>query len=84
MKETKVLLEEFAAKQHQERLQEIYVDTGVLDCQNRRYQDAIHKYEELYGAGPVELFSAPGRSEVGGNHTEKCWRLPSILTPLQW
>ena len=70
MKETKVLLEEFAAKQHQERLQEIYVDTGVLDCQNRRYQDAIHKYEELYGAGPVELFSAPGRSEVGGNHTD--------------
>ncbi len=70
MKETKVLLEEFSAKQHQERLQEIYVDTGVLEYQNRRYQDAVRKYEELYGAGPAELFSAPGRSEVGGNHTD--------------
>ncbi len=70
MKDTKVLLEEFAAKQHQERLQEIYVDTGVLEYQNKRYQAAIHKYEELYGSGEVELFSAAGRSEVGGNHTD--------------
>lgn len=34
MKETKVLLEEFAAEKHQERLKEIYVDPGVLDYQN--------------------------------------------------
>ncbi len=70
MKETKVLLEEFAAKQHQERLKEIYVDPGVLDYQNERYQEAIRKYEELFGAGEAELYSAAGRSEVGGNHTD--------------
>ena len=70
MKDTKVLLEEFAAQQHQDRLTEIYVDTGVLSYQNERYQKAIQKYEELYGSGEVELFSAAGRSEVGGNHTD--------------
>ena len=47
MKETKALLEEFAANRHQARLQEIYVDKGVLDYQNGRYQEAIRKYEEL-------------------------------------
>ena len=70
MKETKVLLEEFAAEKHQERLKEIYVDPGVLDCQNERYQEAIRKFEELFGAGEAELYSAAGRSEVGGNHTD--------------
>lgn len=70
MKETKVLLGEFAAQKHQERLSEIYVDNGVLSYQNERYQKAIKKYEELYGADPVEIYSAPGRSEVGGNHTD--------------
>lgn len=70
MKETKALLEEFAANRHQARLQEIYVDKGVLDYQNGRYQEAIRKYEELYGAGEAEIYSAAGRSEVGGNHTD--------------
>ena len=70
MKETKVLLEEFAAKKHQERLKEIYVDAAVLDYQNERYQEAIRKYEELFGPGEAALYSAAGRSEVGGNHTD--------------
>ena len=70
MKDTKVLLEEFAANKHEARLSEIYVDQSVLAYQSERYQKAIQQYEGLYGQGPVELFSAPGRSEVGGNHTD--------------
>lgn len=70
MKGTDVLLGEFAAEQHNERLAEIYVDNGVLSYQNERYQKAIKEYEKLFGAGKVELYSAPGRSEVGGNHTD--------------
>ncbi len=60
MKDTKVLLEEFAAQAHQGRLQEIYVDTGRLPYQNGRYQEAIRKYEELYGPWPIEI----GRAHV--------------------
>ena len=70
MKGTDVLLGEFAANEHNERLAEIYVDNGVLSYQNERYQKAIKEYEKLFGAGEVELYSAPGRSEVGGNHTD--------------
>ena len=31
---------------------------------------AIQKFEDCYGVGDAEVFSAPGRSEVGGNHTD--------------
>ncbi len=67
---TKVLSEELKSQKFQERLNEIYVDTGVLGYQTERYQRAIKKFEELYGEQEVELYSAPGRSEVGGNHTD--------------
>ncbi len=70
MEQTKTLLEELAAQKHQERLAEIYVDYSVLPYQTARYQKAIQKFEELYGAGEAEIYSAPGRSEVGGNHTD--------------
>ena len=70
MEHTKTLLEEFAAQQHQERLAEIYVDPGVLPYQCTRYQRAIREFENLYGSGEAEIYSAPGRSEVGGNHTD--------------
>lgn len=70
MKNTKVLLGEFEAQKHNDRLKEIYVDEGLLAYQNKRYQEAIQEYEKIYGEGEVEIFSAPGRSEVGGNHTD--------------
>ncbi len=70
MEHTKTLLEEFAAQQHQERLAEIYVDPCVLPYQCTRYQRAIREFENLYGSGEAEIYSAPGRSEVGGNHTD--------------
>ncbi|MEG0963349.1 MAG: galactokinase family protein [Lachnospiraceae bacterium] len=70
MKNTKLLLDELKAEQYKERLNEIYVDSLMLPYQTQRYQKAIEKYEALYGVGEVELYSAPGRSEVGGNHTD--------------
>jgi galactokinase len=35
-----------------------------------RYSKAVKEFEKLFGAGEVRLFSAPGRTEVGGNHTD--------------
>lgn len=67
---TKKLAEELKSQKFQERLKEIYVDTGVIAYQTERYQKAIAKFEELYGEQDVEIYSAPGRSEVGGNHTD--------------
>lgn len=39
--------------------------------QYERYLKVLNDFEELFGnERDVELFSAPGRSEVGGNHTD--------------
>ena len=51
-------------------LTDIYVDESLLDAQKERYIAAIEKFISLYGDKEVEVFSAPGRSEVSGNHTD--------------
>ena len=51
--------------------QELYgVDTIVLKEQAGRYADLMSDFEKTYGADDVALFSSPGRTEIGGNHTD--------------
>ena len=49
---------------------DIYVDIDQLEYQKERYINAIIKFKEHYGDGDIQIFSAPGRSEIGGNHTD--------------
>lgn len=49
---------------------DIYVDAEQLEYQQDRYQNAIMKFIEQYGDADIQIFSAPGRSEIGGNHTD--------------
>ncbi len=49
---------------------DIYVDSSRLEYQRNRYTDAVKKFEQYYGSTDVKIFSAPGRSEIGGNHTD--------------
>ena len=70
MTTTANLKELFKSGAQDELLMDIYLDEAKLDYQRQRYADAIAKYEELYGAGEVYIYSAPGRSEIGGNHTD--------------
>lgn len=54
-----------------EKLIDLYSDKSVIDYQRYRYLSALAKFIELYGdADDTEVYSAPGRSEVGGNHTD--------------
>ena len=53
-----------------EKLLDIYMDEDLLGYQRNRYIGAIDKFVELYGEREIEIYSAPGRSEVGGNHTD--------------
>lgn len=55
---------------YDELLNDIYVDENLLDYQRNRYVKAIEKYITLYDNTDIEIYSAPGRSEVGGNHTD--------------
>ena len=70
MKFTKDIISEIKNGQMDERLMDIYLDEEMLDYQKDRYVKAIEKFESLYGEAEVEIYSAPGRSEVGGNHTD--------------
>lgn len=53
-----------------DKIRPLVVDETKLEEERTRYLHALDKFEQLFGEGPVELFSAPGRSEVGGNHTD--------------
>lgn len=63
----KALLLEDASK---ERLADIYADEALVAKQQERYKEALEEYEKVFGKGEVEIYSAPGRSEVCGNHTD--------------
>ncbi len=42
-----------------------------IEPQKQRYIKIVTKFEEFFGLDrEVEMFSAPGRTEVGGNHTD--------------
>ena len=45
---------------------------AVLDKQCARYGELVRRFEERFGAADEGLcfFSAPGRTEIGGNHTD--------------
>ena len=45
---------------------------GVLDHQKARYGKLVERFEKHFGEAHGELcfFSAPGRTEIGGNHTD--------------
>lgn len=70
MKNTTLLLQQLKSGTYDELLKEIYVDTNKLAYVKQRYTNAIEMFERIFGAGEVCVFSAPGRSEIGGNHTD--------------
>ncbi len=45
-------------------------DNRVIQKQIRRYEKIIKQYQNYFSSTPVHLFSAPGRTEIGGNHTD--------------
>lgn len=51
-------------------LTELYGE-NALAHQKQRYSNAIDSYKVIYGDGDkLRIFSAPGRTEIGGNHTD--------------
>ena len=64
MKKNQITNPEFLA-----RLTAVYGDEAV--AQQERYASLVDSYNDAFGTdGDVRFFSAPGRTEVGGNHTD--------------
>ena len=58
-----------------DRLISIYIDDSKIKYQTERYTNAVKKYTELFSDSEdydddVCIISAPGRTEVCGNHTD--------------
>ena len=70
MKKATELINDLKNNKYDELLNDLYVDESLLEYQRNRYVAAVEKYISLYGDNEVEIYSAPGRSEVGGNHTD--------------
>jgi galactokinase len=45
-------------------------DEKVLNEQAKRYADLMNDFQSMFGNDDVMLFSSPGRTEIGGNHTD--------------
>lgn len=71
MTNTALLLTQLKNRELDDRLKDIYgANDEVLSLQRQRYCNAVSKYVEIYGEDDVEIYSAPGRSEICGNHTD--------------
>lgn len=68
--ETRRIISEIENGNYDNLFLDIYVDEDKISYQKQRYVNAIESYIEEFGEGDVEIYSAPGRSEVGGNHTD--------------
>lgn len=68
--ETRRIISEIENGNYDNLFLDIYVDEDKISYQKQRYVNAIEGYIEEFGEDDVEIYSAPGRSEVGGNHTD--------------
>lgn len=64
------LKQNFQSKKYDDVLLELYEDAELLPYQYERYIAAIDRYIGLYGDRDVEIYTAAGRSEICGNHTD--------------
>ena len=74
MRKISELSQEIKAGKLDEKIKDIYVDESKLSYQRDRYVEALSEYARIFANGNMEaeaeIYSAPGRSEIGGNHTD--------------
>lgn len=58
------------AHAYDDLLVKLYVDEALLPYQRARYSKLLRDFKDAFGAKEVKVCSAPGRSEIIGNHTD--------------
>ena len=46
------------------------IENSTIENQIQRYEELLKRFKDRFGDRDVRLFSAPGRIEIGGNHTD--------------
>ncbi len=56
------------------QLKELYGDSNIdIEIQKNRYKNAVNEFQKQFPQhknAEIAVFSAPGRTEIGGNHTD--------------
>ncbi|OFY65113.1 MAG: galactokinase [Bacteroidetes bacterium RBG_13_43_22] len=48
-------------------------DPAELKRNTKRYTDLLNQFRSEFGDADAEFFTSPGRTEIGGNHTDHNW-----------
>jgi galactokinase len=77
MQTSKIKQELLHNKKLSETFEFVYGNQDSVSFQTARYTKAITEFETLFGEDrQANLYSAPGRTEIGGNHTDhQCGRV---------
>lgn len=71
MADSKTLLSMLSDGKFDDRLKQVYLSDEAVKTEKAREEQIINSFVELYGdCDGIGLYSAPGRTEVGGNHTD--------------
>lgn len=70
MRELTLLKKELESGKYDELFADIYEDVSLTEYQRKRYIKLLELFEETFSEREVAVYSAPGRSEVCGNHTD--------------
>ncbi|MBQ6230856.1 MAG: galactokinase [Eubacterium sp.] len=65
-----ILKENFQNGGFDSLLLDVYSDESMLSYLRERFAGAIDSFAENFAEEEVAIYSAPGRTEVGGNHTD--------------
>ena len=71
----KTMIDQLSGGMWDKRLNHLYCCNGseALEAVRARAVEAVKRYQALFSAGDdaqAALFSSPGRTELGGNHTD--------------
>ncbi len=70
MSQGEELLRKLDTKETGDKLKMLYGGDNQVESQRERYGNLVRRFEKEFGRGAEALFSAPGRCEIGGNHTD--------------
>lgn len=70
MADIQLIKEEIKNGSYENVFAKLYEDASLIPYQTKRYMDLLDNFAEIFPETDVELYSAPGRSEVLGNHTD--------------
>ena len=70
MKKASKIITGFNKGEYKALIKDLYQEDARLTKQKNRYVAALKQFIDLFGDEEVEFFSAPGRSDICGMHTD--------------